>query len=561
MRKGALLILLAGLFVLPLNLRADVFASGIRFTNPDDSPFDGSVGDGTGLKVHFLLNDTATSIAVRIHKVSDNAVVHTINLSNLSKGWQSATWNGTGSAGSVSYYVTIEATQPPYSSSVYTAYNAIITRGGSFAIFSRGVDVVRTQSNPDYGFLYTSNAGGFIGRGFARYNASGGDAGTAPPNPFLANSTANTDGVQWSGTASAPIHATTDSLGRVYASDFDLGEIWRMTDTATAPKRIISGLFEPKGLAVRGSGANLKLYIAAGNYVLRANLGTEDTLTTALDTIASLGTNVRDVIFDDLGFMYVNLRSGTGFDGTSGLATERYNISGTLPVTRGNALFTLTWTGRPIGLGHWGGPNQQIVDDDILYISVRSDATTDLPGIYRVTDVGSPFFPTVQHIFKPDDLPGGGGGDISSRADLTVDPAGNVVVFENGNEEIIFLSPPSSAGTVSHTTRSPSTFTLGPTSAERIEDKLVPDTPVLEQNYPNPFNPSTTIEFSVADPGPVTLRVYDALGRQVKTLVDGLYETGRYKVRFNSDGLPSGVYFYTLVVGTSVETRKMVFMK
>ncbi|HVO75339.1 MAG TPA: T9SS type A sorting domain-containing protein, partial [Ignavibacteriaceae bacterium] len=83
----------------------------------------------------------------------------------------------------------------------------------------------------------------------------------------------------------------------------------------------------------------------------------------------------------------------------------------------------------------------------------------------------------------------------------------------------------------------------------------------LSQNYPNPFNPTTTINFSIPKSGNVTLKVYDALGKEVATLVNG-YETAQsYQVDFNASSLASGVYFYTLKTDNFSQTMKMVLMK
>jgi hypothetical protein len=89
----------------------------------------------------------------------------------------------------------------------------------------------------------------------------------------------------------------------------------------------------------------------------------------------------------------------------------------------------------------------------------------------------------------------------------------------------------------------------------------------LRQNYPNPFNPATTIRYQVAKTGPVTLKVYNVAGQRVRTLMDGTARAGEvHEVRWrglNDAGGPvaSGVYFYRLVAGGFVETRKMVLLK
>jgi hypothetical protein len=83
----------------------------------------------------------------------------------------------------------------------------------------------------------------------------------------------------------------------------------------------------------------------------------------------------------------------------------------------------------------------------------------------------------------------------------------------------------------------------------------------LTQNYPNPFNPSTMIKFSLGKTGFTTLKLYDVLGKEVATLVNGELEAGQHEVTFDASSLPSGTYFYTLTSGSFAETRKMMFLK
>jgi len=83
----------------------------------------------------------------------------------------------------------------------------------------------------------------------------------------------------------------------------------------------------------------------------------------------------------------------------------------------------------------------------------------------------------------------------------------------------------------------------------------------LEQNYPNPFNPSTTIEFSVPRTERVTLKIYDLLGREIKTLVNEDKSQGSYRVEFNAGYLASGVYFYRMQAGNFAQTKKLILLK
>lgn len=102
-----------------------------------------------------------------------------------------------------------------------------------------------------------------------------------------------------------------------------------------------------------------------------------------------------------------------------------------------------------------------------------------------------------------------------------------------------------------------------PTGGSAVaEDKVIPTAYSLSQNYPNPFNPTTTIHYSVAKPGHVTLTVYDVMGREVEHLVDTFESAGDYKVNLDASHLQSGVYFYKLQVGNEYGSmKKMIIMK
>lgn len=83
----------------------------------------------------------------------------------------------------------------------------------------------------------------------------------------------------------------------------------------------------------------------------------------------------------------------------------------------------------------------------------------------------------------------------------------------------------------------------------------------LKQNYPNPFNPSTVIRFSIPQDGPVTLKIYDVMGKEVATLINQVIPGGNHEVHFNGSGLASGIYIYTLKAGSLVKNNKMILIK
>ena len=89
----------------------------------------------------------------------------------------------------------------------------------------------------------------------------------------------------------------------------------------------------------------------------------------------------------------------------------------------------------------------------------------------------------------------------------------------------------------------------------------VPSQFELSQNYPNPFNPSTNVEFGISELGFVSLKVYNALGMEVATLVNEVKPAGYYKVSFNGSNLSSGIYFYSIKAGDFVSTKRMTLIK
>jgi len=89
----------------------------------------------------------------------------------------------------------------------------------------------------------------------------------------------------------------------------------------------------------------------------------------------------------------------------------------------------------------------------------------------------------------------------------------------------------------------------------------IPRAFAVYQNYPNPFNPTTTIRFSLPQRSHVMLKVFDVLGREVATLVDGEFIAGEHSVVFDAKRLASGVYFYRLITPAFSQTKPMEVIK
>ena len=121
---------------------------------------------------------------------------------------------------------------------------------------------------------------------------------------------------------------------------------------------------------------------------------------------------------------------------------------------------------------------------------------------------------------------------------------------------------------VLHLTKFPEALTVSPTAIDTFPTPTLARRYALFQNYPNPFNPSTTIAFALPRPGRVSLKIFDASGKEVAILVNENLPVGNYRIPWNAQELPSGVYFYRLTVRSPgyatarfTETRKMILTK
>ncbi len=103
------------------------------------------------------------------------------------------------------------------------------------------------------------------------------------------------------------------------------------------------------------------------------------------------------------------------------------------------------------------------------------------------------------------------------------------------------------------------TTALAPTAVSDV--RKIAATFRLDQNYPNPFNPTTVISYQLPVDSRVQLRVYNALGNEVASLVNREQTKGAYNVNFNAANLPSGIYYYKLEAGSFTQMKKMMLLK
>jgi hypothetical protein len=98
-------------------------------------------------------------------------------------------------------------------------------------------------------------------------------------------------------------------------------------------------------------------------------------------------------------------------------------------------------------------------------------------------------------------------------------------------------------------------------SQQGIDNNTAPHTFETLQIYPNPFNSQTTIEYSLKEPSPVTIQIYDLTGRRIDILIDEMQGAGEHQISWDASGQSSGIYFCRIIVNGYAETQRLILLK
>lgn len=131
----------------------------------------------------------------------------------------------------------------------------------------------------------------------------------------------------------------------------------------------------------------------------------------------------------------------------------------------------------------------------------------------------------------------------------------------NPTTTVLLPQPPTAEKILKKATNPRFTLKVTKGKTSSTEPNSTPEHFALEQNYPNPFNPTTSIQYSVAKSGPVLLTIYNVMGQQVVTLVNGAKSPGTYRISWDATYMASGIYYYRLQAGSEVLTRQMTLIK
>jgi len=204
----------------------------------------------------------------------------------------------------------------------------------------------------------------------------------------------------------------------------------------------------------------------------------------------------------------------------------------------GSSAFSPTWSFRTAGtpfqeIGHLSDVVNGLVSGGQLNWNQGNILINRLESVYHQLELGHPFVAKLHlMLFKLRVM-------ILRYSHLLSESNADKLIY-NTNKIIALISGDNS----------------GLTEEIAVENKFE-----LKQNYPNPFNPTTNIEYTVQERNNVILKVYDILGKEVATLVNAVQEPGSYIVMWDAANYGSGVYFYKLISGSFVETKRMVLKK
>ncbi|MCL4538110.1 MAG: T9SS type A sorting domain-containing protein [Bacteroidetes bacterium] len=257
------------------------------------------------------------------------------------------------------------------------------------------------------------------------------------------------------------------------------------------------------------------------------------------------GENIRSILIDGQGTKWVGTwdKGLLKFDGLNSTEYDPSNCGMGSYIVQSIALDKQgkMWLGTDNGLTVWDGTNWT------TYIKTNSGLTNTDVNAVAVDTAGNIWFGTQAGLGKFDGTNwtmyyttnSGLPGDVIQA--LAIDAYGNIWIGTD-NGLAIFNENGVVNGVKQKIDRAPVTF-------------------ALSQNYPNPFNPTTLISYRLSVRSHVTLKVYDILGREVRTLVSGDESAGTHTIRFDGSGLSSGVYLYRLVAGSHTATRKLVLIR
>jgi flagellar hook assembly protein FlgD/DNA/RNA endonuclease YhcR with UshA esterase domain len=439
-------IVMVAMLLVSSNAQADVFAMNIRVTNEGSTlPFDGRFTDGTGAAVRFTLSDRADSVVVNIRLSA--TLVRTISLPNFNIGDTLVVWDGKNDAGAF-------VSTGNYNFSVTTYNNGYgtyteISYPDAAGLSQRGMTTVNNPALKNFGFIFDTDNSATTAVGIGRYTADGKPWGNAKGTGTLTST-----GIAL-GASEARWGAQADKDGYVYVASRTNKQILRYhTDTLNV---VIAdsafGVYYPFGIGIREETVGKTIAVVTNNNSGTATLtGDSRILTFRLNSpsATNLPTCAKDtllkgngqVMFWDIVFGRDSVFYATFMypadAGRSGIA--KFDVTGkTLPLTMADTVWTARVdSGRVSTCSMYFGAASDGSNDRLYFVNARiaSGNPPSGQGIHVVTDLNT--LTPIRTLAFADKQ----NNASITRSDISVDAVGNLVYFENSNEEIAVIAPP-----------------------------------------------------------------------------------------------------------------------
>jgi hypothetical protein len=438
LKNGLFLLLVTVLFLINNQVaKADVFAHYLRVTQPDSElPFDGKFDDGSGAAVRFILSDRADTVWVNIYLTGN--LVKTIKATNMSAVDTFVVWDGTNNGGqnvgTGSYTFEVKAFNTGYTEYTKIYYNTP-------PISTRGVTAVTNKGVKNFGFIYSASNGDEYATGVARHAGNGvmfGDVmGAAkltttgvPLGPLEArySSEADNDGYVY------VVGRTNRNLMRYHVDTLVVSEV---TDSSGFNNYFMNSVAirqKDGGKFVMMSGTNASTSGFANSRVYGFELGNAPSYTGTKNLILeSTDYMVWDAIFGRDNKIYVTFFGRT--DGLVKPGVAAFNYTGT-QLTWADTLWTTRIdTGRGNTAAYYFGATPA---DDRLYFTIARIASGNPPtsqNIWVIKNLETTRDLSVAYADEQNNL-------SITRSDIAIDAVGNIVYFENSNEETVVIAPP-----------------------------------------------------------------------------------------------------------------------
>jgi len=455
MKKIKTMIILFVALILSLNevTKADVYPFYIRVTQPtNETPFDGSFNDGTGAAIRFFTPFSTVTFAATVKIYSGNTLIKTIMKDNLSGTDNFVLWDGSKddntAAANGSYTVEVTTTQNA-AATAYTSYDDGALAAG---LSTRGVTVVNNPDSRNNGFAYGINGGGTTGTpwqpvGLSRVAMTGELWGDVKDSIHV-----NTTGLTI-GSSNMRYSPTYASDGYIYGVAFSNKKIFRFhpdtLDVQWFTLDTIPTLGTVLDVNIVDQGATKGMLIAT----------TTDIFYTQIGDSAAIHGDYQKVLSAEAGMTFWSVE--TGGTGKNIFVVVRSAIVGiddaVFKFNFDSGITTKTFADTLWGVHFVDGDAVSLTHSqnaDLLYLTVdKAGAGTDVSGIYEIGNLDAAT-PSLKLIFADPD-----NNTTSSRGEVGVDQGGNLIYFENSNEQIFLIEPPTSNLTYTNPGLDPITIT------------------------------------------------------------------------------------------------------